>query len=90
MEGVDCLAEGVHLGLSGGPAGAEADTAVGLVHPLPVFIAEVLAQDGQFCIGQDGVLLVGGGVEQQGIAVGHKDVTDLVGHVDGVAGDFGI
>ena len=49
---------------------------MGLVHPLPVLVAEMLADLGQLGVRQDGVLLIGGGVEQQGIAGGDEDLTD--------------
>ncbi len=59
-----------------------------VVHTLPVLIAEAFAQNGQLVIRHDGILLVGGGVEQQGIARGDENVPDLMSHLDGVAGNL--
>ena len=78
----------VHIFLRGGPASAEANAGVSGVHPRPVLIAKFLAQNGQLVIGDDGILLVSGGVKQQGIAVGYEDIPDLESLVDGVAGDL--
>ena len=79
--------EGVHVLLSGGPAGTEAHTGVGGIGALPVLIAEVLPQNGQLLIRHNGVLLVGGGVKQQGISGGDEDIPDLIGHLIGMAGN---
>ena len=88
LQGVDGLPQGIHMLLLRGPACAEAHAGMVGVHPLPVLIAEALADLSQLRVGHDGVLLVGGGVEQQGIARRHEDVPDLMRHVDGVAGDL--
>ena len=77
--------EGVDVLLRRGPARAEAHAGVRLVDALPVFIAEALTELGEVAVREDGLLLVGGGVEQQGIARRDEDLADLVRHVDGVA-----
>mgnify|MGYP002530616949 CR=1 FL=1 len=87
FQGLDGGAEGVHVLLSGGPAGAEAHGGVGGVHTLPVLVAEVLAELGQLRIGHDGILLVGGGVKEEGVAVLLENGVYLLGHDVGVAGD---
>ena len=83
-------AQRVHMFLLGGPAAAETNAGMCLIHPSPVLIAELLTQDCQLLIRNDGILLVRGGVEQQGIAVGNKDLPDLERHINGVAGNLEI
>lgn len=73
-----------------GPAGADADGCVTVVHPLPEGEEEVLAQPFQQFIRKNGKLLVRVALHEEAIALFTYGVADAKGLGDGVAGDVEI
>ncbi len=69
-----------------GPAGADAHGGVVLVHLLPEGEGELLLQIRHQLVGEDGVLLVGGGVVEHGIPPLLQGPAEVQGQADGLAG----